>query len=106
MTSENIACALAMTFIPACRKCALPGWLILVSMVSVLLAAPAYANDIEQGVAKMRPVDRDWEYFKTIDCADIEKIVFHSRSEEFLVAKRKKQCLERYRAFMPVPVNR
>lgn len=72
----------------------------------LLLSAPAYANQVEKSVAKMRPVDRDWEYFKTVDCADIDKIVFHSRSEEFLVAKRKKQCLERYRAFMPVPVNR
>lgn len=76
------------------------------ALLPMVLSTLVYASETEKAVAKMRPVDRDWEYFKAIDCADIDKVVFHSRSEEFLLAKRKKQCLERYRAFMPVPVSR
>ena len=54
----------------------------------------------------MRPVDRDWSYFKSVSCEDIEKLVSHSRSEQILLAKRKKQCLDKYRAFLPAPVDR
>ena len=55
---------------------------------------------------KMRPVDRDWDYFKAVPCSELEKIVFHSRSEEMLLAKRKSQCVNKYKAFLPVPVKR
>lgn len=55
--------------------------------------------------AKMRPVDRDWQYFKTIPCKDIPKLKFHSRSEEMLIAKRKSQCLKQFDAFFSKPIQ-
>lgn len=54
----------------------------------------------------IKPVDRDWSYFKSIPCKDIEKVVFHSSEEERLLAKRKKQCMDRYKAFYSSPNTR
>ncbi len=53
----------------------------------------------------MRAVDRDWDYFESIPCGQLAKQVFHSASEEKLLAKRKSQCLQRYKAFMPDTVH-
>lgn len=55
---------------------------------------------------KMRAVDREWDYFKQVHCDDIGRVVFHSRSEEILLAKRKSQCMSKYKAFLPNPVDR
>ena len=55
--------------------------------------------------AKMRVVDRDWQYFKTIPCKDVPKLKFHSRSEEMLIAKRKSQCLKQFDAFFSKPIE-
>ena len=55
---------------------------------------------------KMRPVDRSWEYFKKVPCEEVKHLVFHSRSEEILVAKRKSQCTNKYDAFFSKPVER
>lgn len=55
--------------------------------------------------AKMRPVDRDWQYFKTIPCKDVPELKFHSRSEEMLIAKRKSQCLKQFDAFFSKPIE-
>lgn len=55
---------------------------------------------------KMRTVDRKWDYFKSVSCNDINQIVFHSNEEKRLLKKRKNQCLEKYRAFLPSPVDR
>lgn len=65
-----------------------------------------YTDDTERLSPKMLAVDRDWKYFKSVHCDDIAKVVFHSRSEEILLAKRKSQCLNKYNAFFPNPVDR
>jgi hypothetical protein len=62
------------------------------------------AND-EQPQPKMREMDRDWDYFKTVPCAEIDTLKFHSRSEEMMIAKRKGQCLDRYKAFFSKPIQ-
>jgi hypothetical protein len=54
----------------------------------------------------MRVVERDWQYFKTVPCSQVNSLVAHSRSEELLLARRKQQCVDRYKAFMPNPVIR
>ena len=54
----------------------------------------------------MKTVDRDWGYFESIPCKDIDKVVYHSPSEERLLAKRKDQCMERYKAFYTRPTTR
>lgn len=48
---------------------------------------------------RMKTVDRDWTYFESIPCKEIDKVVYHSPSEEKLLAKRKAQCLGLYKAF-------
>lgn len=79
--------------------------------LSMISAAPVLADQqrpsIEQsGGPKMRKVDRDWEYFKSVHCDNLDKIVFHSRSEEILLAKRKAQCVDKYKAFLSKPIKR
>jgi hypothetical protein len=54
----------------------------------------------------MRAVDREWDYFKAIPCEKVNEIVFHSRTEEKLLARRKQQCVDKYKAFLPTPINR
>ena len=85
-------------------------WIVLLFMLAGL---PAFSleDDAPAGQSQslkptMRAVDRDWDYFKAVNCEDIAHIVFHSRSEELLLAKRKAQCLDKYKAFLPVPVDR
>ena len=84
------------------------GYLLLSILVSVPVFSqqPSSSEALEPLEPKMRAVDRDWNYFKQIRCEDIERIVFHSRSEELLLAKRKALCLKKYEAFLPVPVDR
>ena len=80
----------------------------------VLLSVPALAqNQSSDGetvrlspAPKMRPIDRDWEYFKQVACERINDEVFHSRSEEMLLAKRKAQCSDKYKAFFNQPLER
>lgn len=71
---------------------------------SVQISAQPVTTD-EQPQPKMRAIDRDWEYFKAVPCERINKEVFHSRSEELLLAKRKSQCVNRYKAFLPKPLS-
>ncbi len=73
---------------------------------STVQSSAQQSAETELRQPKMRPVDRDWAYFKSISCNDISRVVFHSRSEEMLLAKRKSQCLNKYKAFLPVPVER
>lgn len=81
-------------------------------IVLLLLSLPAFSQQSPNAkpdfgtAAKMRPVDRDWLYFKSVSCDDINRVVFHSRSEEILLAKRKSQCINKYKAFLPEPVKR
>ena len=83
-----------------------------VLLLSIVISVPVFSQQpssseaLEPLAPKMRAVDRDWNYFKQIRCEDVERIVFHSRAEELLLAKRKAQCLEKYEAFLPVPVDR
>lgn len=81
--------------------------------LSLLLLMAAFSGHAQTADDKpgepapaMRPMDRDWSYFKDISCNQIHRIQFHSRSEEMLVAKRKSQCLHKYDAFMPKPIER
>jgi hypothetical protein len=54
----------------------------------------------------MRPMDRDWQYFSEQSCDEINKFVGHSTKEKKLIIKRKKQCMDKYKAFLPQPINR
>ena len=83
-------------------------FLILIFTCLFLASAGAGAEPqkTEHEGPKMRPVDRDWEYFKKVPCERVDKEVFHSRSEEMLLAKRKSQCLKRYDAFFNKPIDR
>jgi hypothetical protein len=63
----------------------------------------AFADPGEQPT--MRVVDRDWSYFKTVPCDRLSELTAHSRSEEILIAKRKNQCLNKYKAFLPQPIK-
>jgi hypothetical protein len=74
-------------------------------VVSLWCAAQSADDNRYDQSPKMRPVDRDWDYFKAIACDDLAKVVFHSRSEEILLAKRKAQCVDKYKAFLPKPVK-
>ncbi|MEE8059937.1 MAG: hypothetical protein V3T17_19220 [Pseudomonadales bacterium] len=69
-----------------------------------LTQADQFTKGEERTLPTMRAVDRDWAYFKSVSCDDIGQVVFHSRSEEILLAKRKSQCLNQYKAFLPVPI--
>ena len=85
--------------------------LLLVTLLAATTSLSAYAasnvsaNDTQQVKPKMHVVDRDWEYFKAISCSLINDVKFHSRSEEILVAKRKSQCVNKYEAFLPRPIE-
>lgn len=77
------------------------------------LAVETFAQNAEQehrwqqqSAPKMRTVDRDWEYFKAVPCEQVSQLVFHSDSEEILIAKRKSQCLNQYKAFFPNPIDK
>ncbi|ARN75866.1 hypothetical protein [Oceanicoccus sagamiensis] len=75
--------------------------------VTLLFTSNCFAIDKQdEPKPSMRVVDRDWSYFKSIPCEQVNKLVFHSRSEEILLAKRKRQCVEQYKAFLPVPIDR
>ncbi len=76
-------------------------------LLMLTLVASVFASDQQQDIKPtMRAVDRDWEYFKSVPCEKLTEIVFHSRSEEKLLAKRKQQCVDQYKAFLPVPIDR
>ena len=78
---------------------------LILSFVVIAEEIPDTTNDHSLTV-RMRPVDRDWTFFQSISCDRLHKIVFHSRNEELLLAKRKNQCVNQYKAFLPQPVNR
>jgi hypothetical protein len=61
------------------------------------------AEDTKTLQPTMKTIDRDWAYFESIPCKDIEKVAYHSPFEEKLLAKRKEQCMERYKAFYSRP---
>lgn len=54
----------------------------------------------------MRVVDRDWQYFSQLSCQQLGRIVAHSDVEQLLLAKRQRECVKRYKAFLPQPVDR
>ncbi|WP_339668053.1 hypothetical protein [Dasania marina] len=62
-------------------------------------------NEATEFQPKMRVIDRDWQYFKSVPCERIDKEIFHSRSEELLLVQRKSQCINRYKAFLPKPLS-
>ena len=65
-----------------------------------------FAEDTKVLKPSMKTLDRDWEYFESIPCKDIDKAVYHSPSEERLLAKRKGQCMDQYKAFYTRPTAR
>ena len=78
----------------------------------IMMSSSVFSNDSSHKEVvrlspppKMRAVDRDWEYFKAVPCKRIKSEVFHSRSEEILIAKRKSQCKNQYNAFFTKPVD-
>ncbi len=79
----------------------------------LIMTLPALAGPAKQGaeiaaepVPRMRVLARDWQYFKAVPCSQVKQLVFHSRTEEILIARRKRQCLEAYKAFFPKPIER
>tara|TARA_B110000014_G_scaffold69475_1_gene47428 strand:+ start:260 stop:520 length:261 start_codon:yes stop_codon:yes gene_type:complete len=81
--------------------------LILLLSTSWCFALDAFSVEVQDDPKpSMRPVDRDWSYFKSVPCERINDIVFHSRSEEMLLAKRKSQCVNQYKAFLPTHIER
>jgi hypothetical protein len=77
--------------------------LLLLVITSLVFSHCLFAEDTEVLQPRMKTVDRDWTYFESIPCKDIDKVVYHSPSEETLLAKRKDQCMERYKAFYSRP---
>ncbi len=75
---------------------------------TVLFLSPGVFAEDDKLVLRpsMKVVDRDWSYFKSIPCKDIDKVVFHSIEEEALLAKKKNQCMDRYKAFYSKPKAR
>ena len=55
---------------------------------------------------KMRPMDRDWDFFKNIPCDSLSNMVSYSQAEDILLAKRKSQCTDKYKAFFNRPLER
>ena len=78
-------------------------WLVVTSLV---FSHCLFAEDTEVLQPRMKTVDRDWTYFESIPCKDIGKEVYHSPSEERLLAKRKDQCMDQYKAFYTRPTAR
>ena len=74
---------------------------ILASMFIFLSNSPLYANDDNTSSARLKVVDRDWEYFKTIPCQDLDKIVVYSDAENKLLDRKKNECIQQYKAFIP-----
>ena len=85
-------------------------WLSLLLSRSLFSTAEQHENPNDSNIVKLKPkmrtVDRQWDFFKFVSCNDLNQIVFHSNEERRLLKKRKKQCLEKYRAFLPSPVGR
>jgi hypothetical protein len=78
-------------------------WLILTGLA---FSHCLLAEDTEALQPSMKAVDRDWAYFESIPCKDIDKVVYHSPLEESLLAKRKGQCMDQYKAFYTRPATR
>ena len=83
------------------------------TIVLSLVAVPAAAEQrgeqpalIEKKLEpKMRVVDRNWDYFKTIPCEEVSNVALQSRSEQKFLTRRKNECLNKYRAFFAKPVK-
>lgn len=80
--------------------------LLIIKPFDVYAAVNSSSKETQYEQPKMRVVDRDWQYFKTISCNLINDVKFNSRSEEILIAKRKSQCVNKYEAFLPKPIER
>ena len=75
-------------------------------VVSTLVIAADATDRMSREESQMRPVDRDWAYFNSVPCNEVRHLRHHSRSEEMLIARRKGQCLKKYDAFLPRPVEK
>lgn len=73
----------------------------------ILFVNLAQASELE--VVKLSPkpiiVDRDWNYFKSVACDSLTQVKVVSPRENQLLDKRKKSCLQRYKAFMSKPLD-
>ena len=69
------------------------------------IAADADKQSAELPVVKLKPavrtVDRDWRFFQSVPCENLSRFAYHSEAEKKLLARRKAQCVERYKAFIP-----
>lgn len=74
---------------------------ILASMFIFLSNTQLYANDDNTSAARMKVVDRDWAYFKAIPCENLDKIVVYSDKENKLLDRKKNECIQQYKAFIP-----
>jgi len=74
---------------------------ILASMIFLFSSFQLYAGENNTSTAKLKAVDRDWEYFRAVPCQDLDKIVVYSDGEKKLLDKRKNECVQQYKAFIP-----
>lgn len=70
--------------------------------MALLAAAAACAEEPPPAPQPhMRPVDRDWSFFAALPCGRLDSTPVHSAAEKQLLERRRRQCLDRYRAFLP-----
>ena len=69
-------------------------------------ASAEQPNGLRKLSPAMRAIDRDWQTFSQLSCQQLDEIVAHSAAEQALLAKRKRQCVKQYEAFLPQPVGR
>ena len=80
-----------------------------VFFLSSLLCRASLAEDDSAGAAlpvvrlspKIELQDRDRDYYQNIDCRHLADADALTEREKDLLAERKNQCLEHYRAFAP-----
>jgi hypothetical protein len=69
-------------------------------------ASAEQPNRLQKLSPAVREIDRDWQTFSQLSCQQLGEIVAHSATEQALLVKRKRQCVKRYEAFLPQPVDR
>lgn len=84
--------------------------IILLLLSGAVVAQPAQPPEQPNRLQKLSPavreIDRDWQTFSQLSCQQLGEIVAHSATEQALLVKRKRQCVKRYEAFLPQPVDR
>ena len=78
---------------------------IFIFLSSVLFANQAPTIKLGPKQPKLQPIDRDWGYFKSVPCDQVDHLVSHSQTEKTFVERRKKQCTHQFDAFFSKPLE-